>query len=90
MKSIRKGADRVPVLFDSQFSMIYEVPVVGFFQEHDSFRAFRSQNLNLEISMDTKPKRDNTLNVPSCLFYASTLKFLDKIGVNKCVYSHFI
>lgn len=61
-----------------------------FFQEHDSFRAFRSQNLNLEISMDTKPKRDNTLNVPSCLFYASTLKFLDKIGVNKCVYLHFI
>lgn len=49
-------------------------------EEHDSFRAFRSQNLNLEISMDTKPKRDNTLNVPSCLFYASTLKFLDKIG----------
>ncbi|XP_078336664.1 protein hobbit-like [Crassostrea virginica] len=49
-------------------------------EEHDSFRAFRSQNLNLEISMDTKPMRDNTLNVPSCLFYASTLKFLDKIG----------
>ncbi|XP_062591853.1 protein hobbit-like [Saccostrea cucullata] len=49
-------------------------------EEHDSFRAFRSQNLNLEISMDTKPSRDNTLNIPSCLFYASTLKFLDKIG----------
>ncbi|XP_048751983.2 protein hobbit-like isoform X2 [Ostrea edulis] len=49
-------------------------------EEHDSFRAFRSKNLNLEISMDTKPLRDNTLNLPSCLFYASTLKFLDKIG----------
>ncbi|KAK3084827.1 hypothetical protein FSP39_019738 [Pinctada imbricata] len=48
-------------------------------EEHDSFRAFRSQNLNLDISMDTKPLRDTTLNVPSCLFYASTIKFLDKL-----------
>ncbi|XP_069135589.1 protein hobbit-like isoform X1 [Argopecten irradians] len=48
-------------------------------EEHDSFRAFRSKNLNLAISLDTKPLRENTLNVPSCLFYASTLRFLDKI-----------
>ncbi|OWF48647.1 protein KIAA0100-like isoform X2 [Mizuhopecten yessoensis] len=48
-------------------------------EEHDSFRAFRSKNLNLSLSLDTKPLRENTLNVPSCLFYASTLRFLDKI-----------
>ncbi|XP_052074223.1 protein KIAA0100-like isoform X2 [Mytilus californianus] len=48
-------------------------------EDHDSFRAFRSQNLSVTMSLDTKPKHDNTLNVPKCIFYASTLRFLDKI-----------
>ncbi|KAL3856242.1 hypothetical protein ACJMK2_011019 [Sinanodonta woodiana] len=51
-------------------------------EEHDSFRAFRSQNMNLHLSLKTCPPRtaDPTeFDQPSCLFYASTIRFLDKI-----------
>ncbi|CAG5125824.1 unnamed protein product, partial [Candidula unifasciata] len=55
-------------------------------QEHDSFRAFRSQNLNLELSLKTKPVTDNLQDIPSCPeFYASTLRFLEKI--RNCMFS---
>lgn len=50
-------------------------------QEHDSFRAFRSQNLNLHLSLETRPTVKNPNNIPVCLFYASTLRFLDQIKV---------
>ncbi|XP_064647364.1 protein hobbit-like isoform X2 [Lineus longissimus] len=50
-------------------------------QEHDSYRAFRSQNLNLSLSYETKPCTDEEGfdDIPCCLFYASTLRFLEKI-----------
>ncbi|XP_059177083.1 protein hobbit-like isoform X2 [Physella acuta] len=55
-------------------------------EEHDSFRAFRSQNLNLELSLKTRPAADNSLDTPSCPeLYASTLRFLEKI--RNCMFS---
>ena len=56
------------------------------FQEHDSFRAFRSQNLNLDLSLKTNPVKENLLDIPSCPeLYASTLRFLEKI--RNCMFS---
>ncbi|KAI0220373.1 hypothetical protein LSAT2_028117 [Lamellibrachia satsuma] len=46
-------------------------------QEHDSYRAFRSQNVNMSVSFDVKPQEG--ASVSSCLFYGSTLRWLDKI-----------
>ncbi|XP_005096164.1 protein KIAA0100 isoform X2 [Aplysia californica] len=55
-------------------------------EEHDSFRAFRSQNLNLDLSLKTRPVADNLLDIPSCPeLYASTLRFLEKI--KNCMFS---
>ncbi|XP_071094347.1 protein hobbit-like isoform X1 [Haliotis cracherodii] len=53
--------------------------------EHDSFRAFRSENLNLDISLDTKDTSEDDPRIPSCTCYASTLRFLDKI--KQCMFS---
>ncbi|XP_052234314.1 protein KIAA0100-like isoform X2 [Dreissena polymorpha] len=49
-------------------------------EEHDSFRAFRSQNLNLSITLETSKKKDPRGDKPSGLFYSSTLRFMEKIG----------
>lgn len=49
-------------------------------QEHDSFRAFRSQNLNVSISMETKqntnapPKED-----PNIVLHGSTLRWFESL-----------
>ncbi|KAK6192150.1 hypothetical protein SNE40_003678 [Patella caerulea] len=48
-------------------------------EEHDSFRAFRSEKLNLDISLETQLIKENQDDIPSCYFYASTLRFMDKI-----------
>ncbi|XP_019400878.1 PREDICTED: protein KIAA0100 homolog [Crocodylus porosus] len=49
-----------------------EVPVG---QLHDSYRAFRSTNLNLSIHMDlTRPSRE--LSQPQILLYSSTLRWM--------------
>lgn len=56
-------------------------------EEHDSFRAFRSQNMNLSISLETSSKKSSNKDHPSCLFYASSFRFLDKIKV--CCYRIF-
>ncbi|XP_052800693.1 protein hobbit-like [Mya arenaria] len=50
-------------------------------EEHDSYRAFRSQNLNLSISLETSRRRDPRGGKPIGLFYASTLRFMEKIGL---------
>lgn len=42
-------------------------------QEHDSYRAFRSQGLDLHLSMETKPV-DKEGNGPVLLLYGSTLR----------------
>ncbi|XP_025090124.1 protein KIAA0100-like isoform X2 [Pomacea canaliculata] len=55
-------------------------------EEHDSFRAFRSQHLNLDLSLKTKPVPANASDVPSAPeFYASSLRFLEKI--KQCMFS---
>lgn len=49
-----------------------EVPVG---QQHDSYRAFRSENLNLSIRMDlTRPSGE--LSQPRILLYSSTLRWM--------------
>ena len=61
---------------------LYNFVFFHLLQEHDSFRAFRSQNLNLDLSLKTKPVADNLRDIPSCPeLYASTLRFLEKIRV---------
>ncbi|XP_070204899.1 protein hobbit-like isoform X2 [Littorina saxatilis] len=55
-------------------------------EEHDSFRAFRSQSLNLDLSLKTKPVPSNSSDIPSSPeFYASSLRFLEKI--KQCMFS---
>ncbi|XP_078679801.1 bridge-like lipid transfer protein family member 2 isoform X2 [Branchiostoma floridae x Branchiostoma belcheri] len=51
-------------------------------QGHDSYAAFRSQNLKLAITIDIKPPRvvdDQKKQSPSCLLYSSTLKWLQNL-----------
>nr|KAG5698428.1 hypothetical protein BaRGS_006623 [Batillaria attramentaria] len=58
-------------------------------EEHDSFRKFRSQNLNLDLSLKTKPDPSNPKNIPSAPeFYASSLRFLEKIKVRLPNYAY--
>lgn len=46
-------------------------------QVHDSFRAFRSQNLNIWISFDTKASADG--DVPTLVLYGSTLRWFESL-----------
>ncbi|CAH1800960.1 unnamed protein product [Owenia fusiformis] len=50
-------------------------------EKHDSFRAFRSQSLSLSMSFETKGNTEpgENIDVPKVLYYASTLRWLDKI-----------
>ncbi|CAL1687541.1 unnamed protein product [Lasius platythorax] len=49
-------------------------------QEHDSFRAFRSQNLNVSLSLETKPTGSPTLaGAPTALLYGSTLRWFENL-----------
>ncbi|XP_014240236.1 protein KIAA0100 [Cimex lectularius] len=50
-------------------------------QEHDSFRAFRSQNLNITLALETKPVNEsaNGLNCPVALLYGSTLRWFENL-----------
>lgn len=50
-------------------------------QEHDSFRAFRSLNLNIWISFETKPlpDEDTECDVPSMVLYGSTLRWFESL-----------
>ncbi|XP_053625203.1 protein hobbit [Plodia interpunctella] len=45
-------------------------------QEHDSYRAFRSQGLDLHLSMDTKPMDKDG---PCLLLYGSTLRWFESL-----------
>ncbi|XP_072943590.1 protein hobbit [Epargyreus clarus] len=45
-------------------------------QEHDSYRAFRSQGLDLHLSMDTKPIEQDG---PVLLLYGSTLRWFESL-----------
>ncbi|CAB3221326.1 unnamed protein product, partial [Arctia plantaginis] len=47
-------------------------------QEHDSYRAFRSQGLDLHLSMETKPV-DKDGSGPVLLLYGSTLRWFESL-----------
>ncbi|XP_017843588.2 LOW QUALITY PROTEIN: protein KIAA0100 [Drosophila busckii] len=50
-------------------------------QVHDSFRAFRSVNLNIWVSFETKPKagEEVELDIPSLVLYGSTLRWFESL-----------
>ena len=54
-------------------------------QEHDSFRAFRSQNLNVSLSLETKPIETGSPNrltsaaAPTAILYGSTLRWFENL-----------
>ncbi|XP_077510503.1 bridge-like lipid transfer protein family member hobbit isoform X1 [Amblyomma americanum] len=55
-----------------------KIPEYSSNQEHDSYRAFRSQNLNLSVSLETKAVALETADsIPTLLVYSSTLKWLE-------------
>lgn len=55
-----------------------KIPEYSSNQEHDSYRAFRSQNLNLSVSLETKAVALETADsIPTFLVYSSTLKWME-------------
>ncbi|XP_043472200.1 protein KIAA0100 isoform X2 [Leptopilina heterotoma] len=49
-------------------------------QEHDSFRAFRSENLNVRLSLETKPTGSpNNTSAPTATLYGSTLRWFENL-----------
>ncbi|XP_030385749.1 protein KIAA0100 [Scaptodrosophila lebanonensis] len=50
-------------------------------QVHDSFRAYRSLNLNIWISFETKPKSGDEveIDIPSLVLYGSTLRWFESL-----------
>lgn len=50
-------------------------------QIHDSFRAFRSQNLNIWVSFETKPPQNqqNEVDLPNLVLYGSTLRWFESL-----------
>uniref|UniRef100_A0A224YP88 Protein, containing Apt1 domain n=1 Tax=Rhipicephalus zambeziensis TaxID=60191 RepID=A0A224YP88_9ACAR len=55
-----------------------KIPEYSSNQEHDSYRAFRSQNLNLSLSLETKSVALETADsIPTLLVFSSTLKWLE-------------
>ncbi|XP_051848259.1 bridge-like lipid transfer protein family member 2 [Antechinus flavipes] len=51
------------------------LPEVSLGQIHDSYRAFRSENLNLSIKMDLT-RHSGTMSQPRILLYSSTLRWM--------------
>ncbi|XP_050307521.1 protein KIAA0100 isoform X2 [Anthonomus grandis grandis] len=57
-----------------------KIPEYSSNQVHDSFRAFRSQNLNLSIVLETKPSPSPSSNsCPTLLLYGSTLRWIESL-----------
>lgn len=51
-------------------------------QVHDSFRAFRSQNLNIWVSFETKPvpgQQQIEYDLPNLVLYGSTLRWFESL-----------
>nr|XP_054749338.1 bridge-like lipid transfer protein family member 2 isoform X1 [Lytechinus pictus] len=54
-----------------------KVPAHSITQVHDSYGAFRSQNLHLRMSLELKgPNDGEEEDPPECLFYSSTMRWL--------------
>ncbi|KAG5900629.1 hypothetical protein JTB14_005906 [Gonioctena quinquepunctata] len=56
-----------------------KVPEYSSNQVHDSFRAFRSQNVNLNIALETRPKPNDPTSCPTLLLYGSTLRWIESL-----------
>ncbi|XP_054707310.1 LOW QUALITY PROTEIN: protein hobbit-like [Uloborus diversus] len=56
-----------------------KVPEYSINQEHDSYRAFRSQNLNISYSYETKNVNADQDDIPTMLLYSSTLKWIENL-----------
>lgn len=60
-----------------------KVPEYSSNQIHDSFRAFRSQNVNIWISFETKPlsgaQHINEIDMPILVLYGSTLRWFESL-----------
>ncbi|XP_074027559.1 bridge-like lipid transfer protein family member hobbit isoform X2 [Leptinotarsa decemlineata] len=56
-----------------------KVPEYSSNQVHDSFRAFRSQNVNLSIVLETRPVPNEPNNCPILLLYGSTLRWIESL-----------
>ncbi|XP_067136363.1 protein hobbit [Centruroides vittatus] len=59
-----------------------KVPEYSSNQIHDSYRAFRSENLNMIISLETKPVAlETAADVPTMLLYSSTLRWIENLKI---------
>lgn len=47
-------------------------------QVHDSYRAFRSNNVNVSISFETRPS-ENENDIPNLVLYGSTLRWFESL-----------
>ncbi|CAL1281511.1 unnamed protein product [Larinioides sclopetarius] len=56
-----------------------KVPEYSINQEHDSYRAFRSQNLNISYSYETRNSNSTVDDVPTMLLYSSTLRWIENL-----------
>ena len=60
-----------------------KLPIIMNSSEHDSYAQFRSENVNLSFSFVSKSEAvtacDDKSMVPTCKFYASTSRFLERI-----------
>ncbi|EFA07873.1 UPF0378 protein KIAA0100-like Protein [Tribolium castaneum] len=57
-----------------------KIPEYSSNQVHDSFRAFRSQNVNLSIVLETKPvANQSNFDYPMLLLYGSTLRWIENL-----------
>ncbi|GIX80787.1 protein KIAA0100 [Caerostris darwini] len=56
-----------------------KVPEYSINQEHDSYRAFRSQNLNISYSYETRNSNPADDDVPTMLLYSSTLRWIENL-----------
>lgn len=58
-----------------------KIPEYSSNQVHDSFRAFRSQNVNLSIVLETRPVSSQATNFdyPMLLLYGSTLRWIENL-----------
>ena len=53
-----------------------KVPEYSSNQEHDSFRAFRSQNLNVKISIETRTEQKDS-QVPTISLFSNSIRWLE-------------
>lgn len=73
----------------TRLRQIYDRTLSKFFpfKEHDSYRAFRSQYLNLSLNLDIKNKDVvSDSKRPSVLLYANTFRWLDGLKVSELIF----